>query len=100
MNVMFLAEVDKLPLRKKRVPFDLVRSRVDTGRIVDALDVLDAEVRDTNGFDLAGRRKLQHRLPGLGQRRLVDNEDLIFLGVSCEELAGRERDGPVDDYGL
>ena len=82
------------------MPFDLVRGRVDPRRGVDAFEVLDAKVGHADGFDLARLGKLEHRLPGLGQRWRVDNEDLIFLWVLCEELAWREGDGPVNDCEL
>lgn len=62
-DALSLAEVDDLLLGEKRVVLDLVDGGDDLGLLEELLEVLDAVVGDTDSLDLAGVKKLLHRLP-------------------------------------
>ena len=96
VDVLLLAVCDKIILREKRVRLDLVRGRVDTGSLVDALDHLNCEVGDTDSLNLAGIKELKDCLPGIGERDILEQGDAVLAG--CKLLARHECDGPVNDY--
>lgn len=72
-----------------RVQLDLVDSGHDLGRgvIEELLEVLDAEVGDTDIADLAGGRQLLHLLPGL---------DEVPVRQVLRQVVGVGGAGPVD----
>lgn len=65
VDALFLAEIDNLLLRQRRVVLDLVDGR-DDGRLRQKLlQVPLAVVRHADGLDLARGQELLHVLPGL-----------------------------------
>lgn len=96
----------KVLLRQQRVGLDLVDGRDDTGSLDDTLDVGWGEVGDTDRLDLACLLQGNHGLPGVGERSLEVQVDLLgVLGVRWHELlvrldvavVGHETDWPVNE---
>lgn len=59
---------------------DLVARGDDAGGLDDALDVLDREVGDADGFHFAGFFDFDERFPGLDEREVV-GDDYFFLAL-------------------
>lgn len=73
------------------VQFDLVDSRDDlaAGVVQELLEVLDAEVGDTNVTNLAGGRKLLHLLPERGQQQSNYSNQEGLYQVLMKSQSGR-----------
>lgn len=97
VDIVVLQVREELGLDERRVRLDLVHGGDDAGRVDDLLEVLDGEVRDTDGADLLRLPvDTNDLLPGVDDRGTANVEESLTVLRGRELLTRLEGDGPVD----
>jgi hypothetical protein len=78
---LLLAKIEQLGFRKIRMRFDLDYRRLDSGRFIDRPELVQADVRESDGAALAAIDQIFHGLPGIEQSHAAIVEH-VAVGIA------------------